>query len=84
MEPIVVGHAEGQLARRAYYQVHAEPAWDALPDRHCLAARVVFGNVHDHEQIRVGILGRRAVSVGAEQDDLVGLKALRNLPGGIH
>ncbi len=36
---------------------------------------------HDDKQVHVAVLMRRAVGVGAEQDDLIGMKLLGDGPG---
>jgi len=65
------------MLRLEYQQIHGEVRRDLAADLECLI-KFVPGR-HDHQDVHVAVGVRRPVSIGAEENDLVGLEAIGDL-----
>jgi hypothetical protein len=77
-EGIAAAHAPLQILGSPYEQIHGEGRRQGQTDAHGLVDHVA--RPHDHEQIDITVLVGSAVSVGAEQDNLLRPEAGCHLP----
>ena len=79
MERISLTQPPRQVVRRADDKIKRERRIEGVVD----AARLIdlVAGRHDDEDVHVAVGVRRAISIGAEEDDLVGLESLGDLAG---